>query len=99
MQKVRGYAFPYGHSAPTDCRHAVSESISLPFRGSFHLSLTVLYAIGVWQYLALDDGAPRFPQGVSDPVVLGKLLELVKISFTGLSPTMAGFSKPFNYLN
>ena len=27
---------------PTACRHAVSDSISLPFRGSFHLSLTVL---------------------------------------------------------
>ena len=28
--------------APTACRHTVSGSISLPFRGSFHLSLTVL---------------------------------------------------------
>ena len=29
-------------SAPTACRHAVSGTISLPFRGTFHLSLTVL---------------------------------------------------------
>src|SRR4029078_7060477 len=29
-------------SAPTACRHTVSGSISLPLRGSFHLSLTVL---------------------------------------------------------
>src|SRR6478735_5620242 len=28
--------------APTDCRHTVSGSISLPSRGTFHLSLTVL---------------------------------------------------------
>ena len=28
--------------APTVCMHAVSGSISLPSRGSFHLSLTVL---------------------------------------------------------
>ena len=28
--------------APTDCKHTVSGSISLPSRGSFHLSLTVL---------------------------------------------------------
>jgi hypothetical protein len=28
--------------APTVCRHMISGSISLPFRGSFHLSLTVL---------------------------------------------------------
>ena len=28
--------------APTDCKHTVSGSISLPSRGAFHLSLTVL---------------------------------------------------------
>src|SRR3954447_15705734 len=28
--------------APTDCRHTVSGTISLPSRGAFHLSLTVL---------------------------------------------------------
>ena len=28
--------------APTACRHTVSGTISLPFRGTFHLSLTVL---------------------------------------------------------
>src|SRR6478752_3411491 len=28
--------------APTDCKHTVSGSISLPSRGTFHLSLTVL---------------------------------------------------------
>ena len=32
--------------APTACKCRVSGSISLPSRGSFHLSLTVLYAIG-----------------------------------------------------
>ena len=30
------------HSTPTDCKHTVSGSISLPSRGAFHLSLTVL---------------------------------------------------------
>src|SRR5207342_1277756 len=29
-------------SAPTDCRQSVSGTISLPSRGTFHLSLTVL---------------------------------------------------------
>jgi hypothetical protein len=48
-------------------------------------------------YLALDDGAPGFPQGVSDPMVLGKLLGLIQISNTGLSPTMAGLPRPFFY--
>ena len=32
--------------APTACKCRVSGSLSLPSRGSFHLSLTVLYAIG-----------------------------------------------------
>lgn len=29
-------------TAPTDCKHTVSGTISLPSRGTFHLSLTVL---------------------------------------------------------
>ena len=33
-------------SASIACKHRVSDSISLPFRGPFHLSLTVLCAIG-----------------------------------------------------
>src|SRR5215831_5148148 len=31
-----------GRKAPTDCRQTVSGTISLPSRGTFHLSLTVL---------------------------------------------------------
>ena len=44
LQKARSHTFtPEGvHSAPTACKHTVSGSISLPFRGSFQLSLTVL---------------------------------------------------------
>lgn len=30
MQKVRGHTLPCGHSAPTACRHTVSDTISLP---------------------------------------------------------------------
>lgn len=48
-------------------------------------------------YLVLDDGAPGFPQGVSDPVVLGILLATAQISLTGLSPSMAGLPRPFCY--
>ena len=35
MQKVRGRAFPCGHSASTACRHTVSGTISLPLPGYF----------------------------------------------------------------
>ena len=42
--------------APTPCTHTISESISLPFRGSFNLSLAVLvhyrshyiFSLGTW---------------------------------------------------
>jgi hypothetical protein len=39
LQQARGHPF---NRAPTACRHTVSCSLSLPSRGSFHLSLTVL---------------------------------------------------------
>ena len=67
-----------------------------PSRGSFHRSLTVLFAIGDLSYLALDDGAPRFRQGVSDPIVLGKSLEPINLTPTGLSPSLAGLPRPFD---
>ena len=49
-------------------------------------------------YLVLEDGAPSFPQGASDPVVLGILLELIQISRTGLSPSTASLPMLFHYL-
>src|SRR5947199_3736233 len=39
MQKARRHI---ASNAPTACKHTVSGAISLPFRGTFHLSLTVL---------------------------------------------------------
>ena len=37
---------PHFKRAMSACKHRVSGSLSLPSRGSFHLSLTVLYSIG-----------------------------------------------------
>ena len=48
----------------------VSVSVSLPSRGSFHLSLTVLSAVGHWTCLALGGGPPVFPRGFTCPAVL-----------------------------
>jgi hypothetical protein len=44
LQKARHHpvANKLQHRALTFCKHTVSGSISLPFRGPFHLSLTVL---------------------------------------------------------
>lgn len=49
---------PLSYGAVIACKSTVSGSLSLPFRGSFHRSLTVLFAIGHWEYLALR-GGPR----------------------------------------
>ena len=48
-----------------------------PLYGDLFTFPSRYYALSVTSsYLALEDGAPRFPQGVSDPMVLGILLEL-----------------------
>src|ERR687889_2766644 len=39
LQKARRHSYK---AAPTDCKHTVSGTVSLPSRGTFHLSLTVL---------------------------------------------------------
>ena len=63
--------------APTACRHKVSGSVSLPSRGSFHPSLTVLFAIGHWVVFRLGGWAPRLQTGFH---VSGPTLVSVKIS-------------------
>src|SRR6476469_2272195 len=45
LQKARHHPTPKGR-ALTACRHTVSGTLSLPSRGTFHHSLTVLSAIG-----------------------------------------------------
>ena len=72
--------------APIACKHKVSGSISLPSRGPFHLSLTVLFTIGHWVVFRLGGWAPRLQTGfhVSGPT-LDPLCALL-ISPTGLLP-------------
>ena len=72
MQKVRGDTCPCGLSAPTACRHTVSGPISLPSPGFFSPFPRGTRSLSVnKEYLALEDGPPRFPPGCSCPVVLG----------------------------
>src|SRR4249919_230914 len=72
MQKVRGRAFHCWHSSSTACRRTVSGTISLPSPGYFSpfphgtCSLSVIE-----EYLALEDGPPRFPPDYTCPAVLG----------------------------
>jgi hypothetical protein len=86
--------YPNGYDdAPTDCRHTVSGTLSLPSRGTFHPSLTVLVhyrspgSIQPYQVVLADSHgisrAPRYsgtPSGAAD------------VSCTGLLPTPAGHS-------
>ena len=60
LQKVRGRA---SSGASTACKHRVSGSISLPSRGSFHLSLTVLCAIGHQIVFSLGRWSSLLPTG------------------------------------
>ena len=58
----------------TDCKHTVSGTISLPSRGTFHPSLTVLYyTIGHAKYSGLPGGPGRFTADSTSPLLLGKI--------------------------
>ena len=75
----------HSYRAPTACRHTVSGSLSFPSRGSFHRSLSVLFAIGPYQYFALEGGPPCFPQGSSCPVVLRMLPHSLRCAYRALT--------------
>ena len=49
------------YSTSTACKHRVSGSLSLPSRGSFHLSFTVLCAIGHQVVFSLTEWSPLIP--------------------------------------
>ena len=66
--------------APSACKHRVSGSLSLPSRGPFHLSLTVLCAIGHQVVFSLGGWSLLLPAGF--PVSCGTL---------GLGSLMLGF--------
>ena len=87
---------PSPQKALTDCKHTVSGTISLPSRGTFHHSLTVLSAIGHNKYSGLPGGPGRFTADSTSPLLLGdtQQQDTHMFSRTGLSPSTAGHSKP-----
>src|ERR1051325_5290214 len=98
LQKARHHPHPTpGRQALTDCRRTVSGTLSLPSRGTFHHSLTVLVryrspgSIQPYQVVLADSRQiprvhrySRTPQG-------GHTL-----SSTGLSPSTASFPTLFD---
>ena len=75
------------------CKHRVSGSLSLPSRGSFHLSLTVLCAIGHWIVFSLGGWSPLLPTGFL--VSCGTLVPAcrLRLSVTGLLPSLEVLSR------
>src|SRR5205823_2672931 len=84
-----------GHSPPTACRHVVSGSVSSPCRGSSHLSLALLFAIGRQRVLSLAGWSPRIQTHFH---VLSRTQvpeHDLPLPHTGLSPSMADLPRPF----
>ena len=80
--------------APTACTRTVSGSISLPSPGFFSPFPHGTGSLSVGrEYLALEDGPPIFRQDFTCPALLNFTIEI--FSCTGLSPFIAGLSRPF----
>ena len=85
---------PEGHRAPTACRHTVSGSISLPSRGSFHLSLTVLVHYRLLRVLSLRRWSSRIRAGFHVPRTTWEWAgQADRLSSTGLLPSVARLSR------
>ena len=76
--------------APTACKHGVSGSLSLPSRGPFHLSFTVLCSIGHQVVFSLAGWSPLLPTGFLVSRGTPDAAAPPSPSPTGLSPSLAG---------
>ena len=85
LQKVR-HQTGLLRSPLSACKHTVSGSLSLPSRGSFHLSLTVLFAIGHMVVFSLTGWSPHIP---SEFLVFRRTLCICSLT---LSPTSLSLS-------
>ena len=87
---------PSPRRAPTPCTHTISGSISLPFRGSFNLSLTVLVHYRSQNIFSLGTWSSQLQSGflVSRPTRQNKY-KVSETWHTGLSPSLAELSNSF----
>ena len=83
----------HAYGASTACRHRVSGSLSLPSRGPFHLSFTVLCSIGRQVVFSLAGWSPHLPTGFHVPRGTLDPAAPPPASPTGLSPPMAGLPR------
>ena len=75
------------------CKRTVSGSISLPFRGSFRLSLAVLVHYRSPVVLSLTWWSTQIHPGLHETQATRVPLPIRHLSLTGLSPTMALLSR------
>ena len=82
--------------APTPCTHTISGSISLPFLGSFNLSLTVLVLYRSYNIFSLGGWTPQLQSGfhVSRPTRQNKY-KVSETLRTRLSLSLANLSRLF----
>ena len=73
------------------CKHRVSGSLSLPSRGPFHLSFTVLFSIGHQVVFRLGGWSLPLPAGFHVSRSTLDSASCLGLSCTGLSPSLAGF--------
>ena len=74
------------------CKHTVSGSLSLPSRGAFHLSLTVLFAIGHMVVFSLWRWSSCLPSGFLVSRRTPDTPALRTVSLTGLLPSAVRLS-------
>ena len=77
------------------CGLAISRSISLPSRGSFHLSLAVLFAIGHPGIFSLTRWSSQIHTGFHVPHATRDIRIFKKFSVTRLSLSLVKFSNFF----
>src|SRR5258707_11873261 len=97
LQKARHHPHQQNlHKALTDCRRTVSGTISLPSRGTFHLSLTVLVryrspgSIQAYQVVLADSRQITGVRRYSGTRTTG-----MRLSPTGLSPSTVPLPNDF----
>ena len=93
LQKARHHP---KKEALTDCKRTVSGTISLPSRGTFHHSLTVLIRYRSQQVFRLTGWSRQSHSRFHEPAATRGHSQPKKLMFsrTGLSPSTAGHSKP-----
>ena len=93
LQKARRHTLPWAMPGAIVLRPFVGTRFQVlfhsPYRGSFHLSFTVLVHYRSSNVFSLGRWTSLLPTGLACPAVLRIITRVCSISFTGLSPSMA----------